>query len=180
MAANKLDLIFRNIQDVPYDILIPFSCGRDQLDEFLREDAKSYGEHGLTKTVIVFLNGFDGVAAYFSLSSDAVVLNDSEKFELGVTLPVKSFPAVKITKLAIASKLQRQKIGNELINFICGLVHHDQIATRLLTVDAVNSPDVLGFYERTGFVPSLQEGRSRQYQLRETILMFKDLYETSA
>lgn len=106
MAVNKPDLIFRNIQDVSDDILLQFTCGRDQLDEFLHEDARDYAEHGLTKTVVVFLDGFDGIAAYFSLSSDAVLLSDSEKFELvGMTVPIKSFPAVKITKLAISSKL---------------------------------------------------------------------------
>jgi ribosomal protein S18 acetylase RimI-like enzyme len=177
MVASNFNPIFRNIQDAPDGILAGFSCGRDQLDEFLHEDAKNYADHGLTKTVIVFLEGFNGVAAYFSLSSDAVVLNESEKFALGVTLPVRSFPAVKITKLAIASALKRQKIGSELINFICGLVHHDQIATRLLTVDAVNTPEVLGFYEDTGFLHCLQEAKARQCQLRETILMFKDLFE---
>lgn len=176
MAASNLSPIFRNIQDVPDDILSQFSCGRNQLDEFLHDDAKHYNEYGLTKTIIVFLEDFDGVAAYFSLSSDAVLLNDSEKFELGVTLPIKSFPAVKITKLAIASSLQGQKIGSALIDLICGLVNIDHIAVRLLTVDAVNSPDVIGFYSRTGFLPSLQEERARQHQSRETILMFKDLY----
>lgn len=178
MVASNLNPIFRNIQDVSDDVLFNFSCGRDQLDEFLHEDAKNYNEYGLTKTVIVFIENFDGIAAYFSLSSDAVVLNDSEKFELGVTLPIRSFPAVKITKLAISSQLQRRKIGSDLIDLISGLVNIDHIAIRLLTVDAVNSPEVLSFYERTGFVRSLQEERARQHQSRDTILMFKDLYES--
>lgn len=179
MELSNLSPIFRSIKDVPDDILLKFYCGRNQLDEFLHEDARLYDEHALTKTIIVFLQDFEGVAAYFSLSADAVLLSDSEKFELGLTLPIKSFPAVKITKLAIVSSLQGRKIGSALIDLICGLVNIDHIAVRLLTVDAVNNPDIMRFYSRTGFLPSLRDEKAKQHCARETILMFKDLYASN-
>ncbi len=60
---------------------------------------------------------------------------------------------------------------------VCGIVSTAPFAVRLLTVDAVNQEAVLNFYPRTGFIESLSEKKERQSQkVRDTILMFKDLY----
>jgi len=180
MAIDRGHLILRHIRDVEDEVLRRFYCGRPQLDDFLREDARDYDAHGLTSTVIVFAAGHTTPVAYFSLSADAVRLSFGERTDLGLPFntTISFFPAVKITKLAVISEMQRHGVGRALIDLICGLVSEAPFAVRLLTVDAVNHEAVLNFYRRAGFIESLSEKRERQSQkVRDTILMFKDLYQ---
>lgn len=178
LANNQFNPVLRYIQEIPDNLLNSFACGRKQLDLFLREDAKQYQDLALTTTVVVFSEKHEGIVGYFSLSADAVLLKNSEQFELGlgINFPIRYIPAAKITKLAVASSLQNKKIGQKLIDLICGLANVDNIAIRLLTVDAVNTPEVISFYESVGFVTSLNDSKGCVNRDKETVLMFKDLF----
>lgn len=180
MAIDRDCLSLRHIHDVEDAVLKQFCCGRSQLDKFLHDDARDYDAHGLTSTVAVFAEGFDIPVAYFSLTADSVHLSGGERTDLGLPFDVSIsyYPAVKITKLAVTSELQRKGIGDALIDLICGIVSTAPFAVRLLTVDAVNQEAVLSFYRHTGFIESLSEKKERQSQkVRDTLLMFKDMYQ---
>lgn len=180
MVIDRNRLSLRHIRDVEDEVLKQFSCGRSQLDEFLHDDARDYDAHGLTSTVVVFAEGFNIPVAFFSLTADSVHLSGGERADLGLPFDVSIsyYPAVKITKLAVMSELQRSGIGDALIDLICGIVSTAPFAVRLLTVDAVNQEAILNFYQRTGFIESLSEKKERQSQkVRDTVLMFKDLYQ---
>ncbi len=180
MVIDRGRLSLRHIRDVEDEVLKQFSCGRTQLDEFLHDDARDYDAHGLTSTVVAFADNYDNPVAYFSLTADSVHLSSGERTDLGLPfdVPISYYPAVKITKLAVMSELQRSGIGEALIDLICGIVSTAPFAVRLLTVDAVNQESVLNFYQRTGFLENLSEKKERQSQkVRDTILMFKDLYQ---
>ena len=157
-----------------------FDCGRASLNEFLWEDACGFHKYGLTHTTLVYVQGDEALAAYFSLSSDGIRLSTFEAGELGLPFDaeIKYFPAVKITKLAVAVRYQRSGLGKQLLDAIQGLVFGDDrpIATRVLTVDAINEPDVVAFYDKFGFVEALEAARQAQGRERDTILMFKDIY----
>lgn len=179
MAVEVADLVIRHIRDVDDETLKSFTCGRDQLDEFLLEDARDYDAHGITSTVVVFVPGRVAPAGYFSLSADSVRLTESEEFELGLPFdaPISYYPAVKLTKLATSSDLQSQGLGEAIVELICGLVTEVPFAVRVLTVDAVNQPKVIAFYERVGFVESLADRREKKDQRAPaTVLMVRDLY----
>lgn len=176
--SNRISL--RHIQDVEDEVLKGFSCGRLQLDEFLCEDAREYDRHGLTSTVVVFSDSISVPIAYFSLTADSVHLSGGERSDLGLPFdaPIAFYPAVKLTKLAVAESMQSKGLGKHLVNLICGIASSAPFAVRLLTVDAVNDERVIAFYERVGFIESLSEKKERGNQkLRDTILMFKDLYQ---
>lgn len=180
MVVDSSKLSLRHIRDVEDEVLKKFSCGRPQLDDFLHEDARDYDAHGLTSTVVVFSEGYPTPVAYFSLTADSVHLSGGERADLGLPFDVSIsyYPAVKITKLAVVSDLQSSGIGEALIDLICGIVSTAPFAIRLLTVDAVNQERVLNFYQRTGFLESLSKKKERLGQKsRDTILMFKDLYQ---
>lgn len=180
MAVEPASLVLRHIRDVEDDVLRQFSCGRDLLDNFLHEDARAYDAHGLTDTTVVFLDGQQNPVAYFSLTADSVRLNDFEQGELGLpfNVPITYYPAVKVTKLAVASGLQSSGIGEALVALISGIVAGAPFAVRLLTVDAVNQPNVMAFYEKVGFLESLADKRGHKNQKsRDTVLMIKDLYQ---
>ena len=180
MAVDGAKLSLRHIQDVEDEILKQFSCSRPQLDDFLHEDARGYDAHGLTSTVVAFADGYEVPVAYFSLTADSVHLSSGERTDLGLPfdVPISYYPAVKLIKLAVISELQSSGIGEALIDLICGIVSTAPFAVRLLIVDAVNDDRVLNFYLRTGFIESLSAKKERQGQkVRDTILMFKDLYQ---
>lgn len=180
MSVNAEQLSLRHIRDVEDEVLKQFSCGRTQLDDFLIEDARGYDAHGLTRTVLVFMLGFTAPVAYFSLTADSVHLSGGERTDLGLPFdaPISFYPAVKLTKLAVGQAVQSQGLGQYLLDLICGIASEAPFAVRLLTVDAVNQDRVLQFYQRVGFMESLSEMKQRQSQKsRETVLMFKDLYQ---
>jgi ribosomal protein S18 acetylase RimI-like enzyme len=177
VAVNREDLVLRRISEVDNEILKGFTCGRDELDEFIRDDARGYDDYGLTETILVFLDGI--LAGYFSLSADSVKLSTSEKFDLGIPFdaPINAFPAVKLTKLAVCSEHQSAGIGKVIMDMIYGIVASAPFAVRLLTVDAVNDDRVLSFYRKSGFIDSLVEEKGARGGLeRRTILMFKDMF----
>ncbi len=175
------EVVFRQLSEEHLQALPKFGCGRASLDGFLVEDAHNFHKYGLTHTTLVYVQGDDAIAGYFSLSSDAVKLSTFETGELGLPFDaeISYFPAVKITKFAVHTKYQRAGLGMQLVNAIQGLVYADgrSVATRLLTVDAVNKPDVVAFYTKAGFEECLAAKKElRQQQARETVLMFKDIY----
>lgn len=51
MSVNVEQLSLRHIRDVEDEVLKQFSCGRQQLDDFLCEEARDYDAQGLTSTV---------------------------------------------------------------------------------------------------------------------------------
>ena len=177
------EVAFRQLSQEHLQSLPAFQCGRAALEGFLVEDAHNFHKYGLTNTTLVYVQGDNAIAGYFSLSSDAVKLTTFEAGELGLPFDVeiKYFPAVKITKFAVHSKYQRAGLGLQLIDAIEGMVYADgkSVATRLLTVDAVNQPDVIGFYRKARFEECLEAQKLAQGQQRETILMFKDIYVES-
>jgi GNAT superfamily N-acetyltransferase len=180
MAVDASKISLRHIRDVEDGVLRQFSCGRSQLDEFLHEDARDYDKHGLTSTVVVFHADVAVPIGYFSLTADSVHLNSGERTDLGLPFdaPISYYPAVKLTKLAVIESMQSTGVGEYLIDLICGIASSAPFAVRLITVDAVNLERVLSFYERVGFMESLSEKKERGAQkMRETILMFKDLYQ---
>lgn len=128
----------------------------------------------------MFLVGANAPVAYFSLTADSVHLSGGERTDLGLPFdaPISFYPAVKLTKLAVAQDVQSRGLGEQLVDLICGIASDTPFAVRLLTVDAVNQDRVLQFYQRVGFMESLSDAKQRQAQKsRETVLMFKDLYQ---
>jgi len=176
------DYSLADISDVEQDALDQFTCGDDELDEFLRTEAKPYALSGITSTTVVFHNGDTVPIGFFSLSADSIKLSSMEELELGMAfqLPVPFFPAVKITKLAVRSGEQSKGIGEQMIRLIQGIVFTFPISARLLTVNAVNRERTLAFYERANFIRShrndVQVPGRRARAEPETILYYKDIY----
>ena len=165
------------IDQVSLDEFAKFECSRVDLNEFLYEDALAYHEYGLTHTTLVIDQ--DDILGFFSLSADALQLTKSEVMDLGLDrhIPISYFPAVKLTKLAINQRYAGQGLGSLLLSMIDGIVFNLQVATRFITVDAVNQPEVIQFYEKNGFINSLVADNERKKQTRrETVLMYKDIY----
>ena len=59
--------------------------------------------------------------------------------------------------MAVLQQLQDDGLGSYLVDLICGLVSDTPFAVRLITVDAINHDDVIGFYAKVGFIESLNQ-----------------------
>ena len=161
-----------------------FDCDDLDLNAFLNEEALPYQKHGLTFTYLVFNKVISAVnlVAFYSLSSDSLRLEGVALTELGLPFeaPLSFFPAVKLTKLAVSKSCQSRVLGKHLLNIIAGSIFSSShAAVRLLTVNAVNRPRTLAFYERHGFIKCIrapQKTRKKEPEQQSTILMYKDIY----
>lgn len=133
-----------------------FNCGDADLNDFILNEA----------------------SAYFSLANDRISLadfhdkssfNSFRKHRFVNEKRLKSYPAAKICRLAVSNELQRQHIGDRIINFIKSYFLIDnRIGCRFLTVDAYCG--AVPFYLKNGFIPLGEEEKESP-----TRLMFFEL-----
>ncbi|WP_219812527.1 GNAT family N-acetyltransferase, partial [Pseudomonas syringae] len=95
--------------------------------------------------------------------------------------PIDFFPAVKITKLAVALEWQSRGLGEAIIQLIQGISFTLPFSARLLTVNAVNRERMIRFYNRLEFLESSRNmamsGQRKKGQQPATVLMYRDLYQ---
>lgn len=154
-----------------------FDCGDDDLNAFLVEDAKGAIEKRVAKTFII--EDESRIVAYCSLLNDRISRQDvtnshwkkiRERFP--TSKQFRSYPCVKIGRLAVAKDYHGQHLGRQLINSIKMLLNENDSysAFRFLTVDAYIS--AVGFYESMGFVKL-----TRKEEDEHTRLMYFDMLE---
>jgi len=143
------------------DTEIPaFDCGDSDLNAFLLDDAKSYQSQLLAVTYLV-MEGSDA-AAFFSLSNDKLTCAPEDSFarrvwnrlQRKVPNPKRrqSYPAVKIGRLGVCSKMQGSGLGREILDWLKILfLTENRTGCRFITVDAYNNENTIGFYERNDF-----------------------------
>lgn len=163
--------------------ILPFDCGDHDLNGFLFDDAKNYLRDLLAVTYII--QSDERTIAYFNFQNDKISHQDFdgnfEKFieRIGVYLPSekrgahRSYPAVKIGRLAIDRSAQGSKIGTMIIQFTKKFfVDNNKTGCKFITVDAYH--DSLGFYEKMGF--KYLTGKDRKSSTR---LMYYNLESVS-
>jgi len=137
-----------------------FDCGDVDLNDFLQNDSKNYLKSMLAVTYLVKVES--EIAAYFCLSYDGLtrttILTEEEKAlwnKVGRKIPNskrrKTYPAVKIGRLAVAKKYAGLGLGKQLLLSVREMYiyepHH--AGCRFITVDAYRS--ALDFYEKNRF-----------------------------
>lgn len=109
------------------EIINSFDCNDDEINEFLLEDSKNFQNEKITNTYL-FKEGNE-IVAFFSISNDC--LNDLgyensiwNKLHRKIKLPnekrIRQYPAVKITRLGIDKKYQKNGLSHQLLDFIKG------------------------------------------------------------
>ncbi len=143
----------------PDSTLNPFECSKQDLTEFFRDDSSLYGHHLLAVTYTFEID--NEVAAYYCVSNDKVSREDANtrgeerKLEKPIPHPkrMKSYPAVKVGRLAVNSKYVRQGLGSDILDLIKhSFTTGNKTGCRFITVDALNEGDVLDFYGKNGFI----------------------------
>jgi hypothetical protein len=104
-----------------------FDCGDIDLNEFLLNDAKNYLKSMLAVTYLIKIK--DKITAYFCLSYDGLtrttIIADEEKAlwnKVGRKIPNskrrKTYPAVKIGRLAVDKSFVGSGVGRQMINLL--------------------------------------------------------------
>ena len=143
------------------DKVARFDCGDEDLNDFLLEDAPLYYRVRLETSYVLEDVASGDVAGYFSLAHDRISLTDfpsnsaynrfrKQFFAQGKMF--KSYPALKICRLATDVRYRGEEIGAMLVNMIIASCKNDRKAgCRFVTVDAYAA--ALDFYFKQGFAP---------------------------
>ena len=174
------------VVEVSPEALADFDCGKPHLNEFL-VNARYFHRDRLGLTSVVFHHDLAGrVVGYFTLANDSLPLTTSEQGELGLhdTVVLKAYPAVKLGRLAVASDLQGQGVGEQVMDLVHGeiLDSASLSAVRLVILDADNDPQVVRFYRKLGYQESLWAEKqalkvagSKSVAPASTIKMIRDI-----
>ena len=154
----------------------PFKCAESDLNDFLFDDAKHFQKELLAVTYLLEYMEQNKTAAYFSLLADKIIFNPDEKGvwnKLNRNIPNskrrKSYPAVKIGRLAVSEEFAGNGLGTFILdNIKYAFSNVKRLGCRFITVDALNS--AFSFYEKNGFQFFTEEDSDD-----ETRLMFFDL-----
>lgn len=136
-----------------------FNCYDEDLNDFLINEATDYSNALLSVTYIVEKIDTKDIVAYFSLSNDKIALTDFEnktefnrfrKKRFVNEKRIRSYPAIKIGRLAISREAQHQSIGTYLLEFIEDyFIIDNKSGCRFVTVDAY--VDAIPFYIKNNY-----------------------------
>lgn len=164
------------IQLTPATTIRPFKCAEDDLNGFLFDDAKHFQMELMAVTYLLEDVDRNITVAYFSLLADKISFSPDEKSvwnRLNRNIPNpkrrRSYPAVKIGRLAVNECFTGEGVGTFLLDSIkYAFTTVKRLGCRFLTVDALDSATV--FYEKNGFQFFTERDKDE-----ETRLMFFDL-----
>jgi GNAT superfamily N-acetyltransferase len=135
----------------------PFDCKDTDLNDFLLNNAQKFQSSLLAVTYL--LESDTETVAFFSLFNDKVAYQDFannnqwKKFRKGVISPEKqfrSYPAVKIGRLAVTESYKGKEIGSKILDYLKGwLMDNNRTGCKFITVDAYDKS--LKFYEKNEF-----------------------------
>jgi predicted N-acetyltransferase YhbS len=137
-------------------VIPPFESEDKDLNDFLLNDAKNYLKSLLAITYMYQTD--NETVAYFSLSNDSLIKRDDKQpiwNKINRAIPNdkrrRSYPAVKIGRLAVSKKYAGMGIGSRIILTIQNMYINEQqrAGCRFLTVDAYRN--ALPFYQKNSF-----------------------------
>ena len=154
----------------------PFKCKDSDLNEFLFDDAKFFQEELMAVTYLLESMELNKTVAYYSLLADKIIFNPEDKTvwnKLNRNIPNnkrrRSYPAVKIGRLAVNEEFEGEGIGTFILDSIkYAFVNVKRLGCRFITVDALNK--AVNFYKKNGFLFFTEQDKDE-----ETRLMFFDL-----
>ena len=173
-------------------VISDFDCGNTDLNDFFNRDAILYKRQMLSRTYFLRHKNSKKVICAFSFSASGIKTADlpgSRRKKVKEYIPreksLKSYPAILIGRLGVATEFNGQGAGSQLLNIIktfCFDKFPDFV--RFLLVDAYNDPTVIGFYQKNKFttVFSSEEQEKETYRQHpsetlQTRYMFYDMMQ---
>lgn len=187
------DLLRVTVGEIDLD-LASFDCGRKSINEFFRDEAKTYQDELFGKTYFfVSPDNPTKVVAGFTVANASIFtkhLGNSRQKKISREVHHEkgliNYPAVLLAQLGVDIKYKGNHLGEQIIEYVEDWFTSDdnKSGCRHLIVDAYDEPRLLDYYQRNGmnlFFSSLeQEMKYRNWNIAkdgklETRLMFKDM-----
>ena len=154
MTREEYQERFRIRRLNPGDIIAEFDCSDEDLNDFLHNEANLYRNALLSVTYVLEDKTTNEIIAYFSLSisdfGSKTEFNRFRKHKFVNEKRLRSYPAIKIGRLAISRKAQHQSIGTYLLEFIEDyFIVDNKSGCRFVTVDAY--VDAIPFYIKNNY-----------------------------
>ncbi|MBO4601630.1 MAG: GNAT family N-acetyltransferase [Salinivirgaceae bacterium] len=132
-----------------------FVCEKHhEFEDFLKNAALLYQEERLAITYVILVG--NKLIAYYSLATDKVVMNDSDKNlwkRLSKKIPFdkrrRGYPALKLCQLAVDDNYAHNGFGKQIITQVMLSASDFKVGCRFITVDAL--PEAEDFYKKMGF-----------------------------
>ena len=140
--------------------LAQFSCGDEDLDDFFANDAYLYDKQLLGKTYYFAMKGNGKIVGAFTVANDSIkasLISTTIRNKLQRKIPntkrTRSYPAVLIGRIGVASDMRGNNIGSQIVEYIKYWFTRrtNKSGCRYVVVDAYNSQGVLSFYEKNDF-----------------------------
>jgi len=133
----------------PEDDVAGFESGDPDLDRFLKKYAgkNQFRHHIGTTYVAVHRDKIVGFATVVAASIHV----DHIPAKLRKRLPRNPLPALRLARLAVDRRLQRQGIGRQLLRAVFLLAQEMATRVRCVGVLVDSKPDAVEFYRRHGF-----------------------------
>lgn len=169
---NSISLDQLSFKKISPDLgLASFDCQDTELNEFLTQKALDYQKSNLANTTCIYYDG--KFVAYFSTCMDSIALTDGEK---GIFHPnkriIKSYPAIKLARMATIPEYQRRGIGSIIVDLVVGMAftsNQQGLACRYVIVDAYPSKE--DWYTKRGFIRNQIKANKG-----DTISMRRDIF----
>lgn len=148
--VSPADLMIIKLEDHDFSC---FDCGDEDLNDFIRSDAKFQMDMLINVTYVCIYD--DKPVGYVTLSNDTIKINDDKKM-LGSIYP--DWPAVKIGRLAVQNEYKCRDIGS-LIMWVIGKAQIlcKEVGIRFTSVDLYR--DSQDFYKKN-FFTKLEKGEN--------------------
>jgi hypothetical protein len=174
------------------ELIADFDCGDADLNDFFNHDALNYKRQMLSRTVFFRHNVSGATVCAVSFSASSIKTADlpgSRRKKVKELVPreksLKSYPAILIGRLGVATEFAGQNAGSQALDIIkefCNVNFPDFV--RFILVDAYNNPNVIKFYQKNMFVPvfSTEEQEKQSYrqepdEILRTRYMFYDMIQ---
>lgn len=152
-----------------------FSCGVDDLDEFLKQRALKEQDENLSVTYLAIYN--EHILGFIS------ILNDNIEYKIvkkGIDTKYKHYPSVKIGRLGVNEKFKGIGIGTSILDDICNDIKElsKDIGIKFIVVDSYCN--ARKFYLNNSFTQinlhnPKKSKRKSKLDKNKTILLYKDI-----
>ena len=146
-----------------------FSCGKEDLDNYIKKQASQDMKRGLAAVFIIEGGGDGEIAAYYSFSALSVDAGDLTELAAKGLPKKRPVPCTLLGQFAVHKKYQGNGISTWLVAHVMHevLAHSKKIASFALVVDAVDG-DARAYWGKCGFL-SFPNSPNRMFALMRDI-----------
>lgn len=180
LERNRLiDDVWEIVQVEDFSIFEEFDCGDGDLNDFIRNDAKTHKDELCAETYLLKFHDIETPPlAFISLLNDSIKLETPRQRKLvpnRIRL-YKDYPAVKIGRLGVMAGLQGRNVGTQFLDITKKLFRtNNRTGCRFITVEAYKRKKVLSFYQYNGFKFFPLPDEEPEDEEEETKFMYFDL-----